>query len=323
MPMTNEHFQWFQTAFDQLVRSMEQVIIGKHDVLRLAAVCLTAEGHFLVEDVPGTGKTSLAKALARSIDAPYARIQFTPDLLPSDVTGGSIWNQSTMEFEFRPGPVFASIVLADEINRASPKTQSALLEVMDEAAVTTDATTRPTSRPFMVIATQNPIDMDGTYRLPEAQLDRFMMKASIGYPDIETESDILESRRRTSPIDSVKPVLTGMQVEKMVAVAAASHVAPAIRQYIAQIVAATRESPELRLGASPRASVALMRSAAARAASEGRHFVLPEDVQSLAHAVLEHRLLLTPEAQLSAVTPRTVLDEVMATTPIPRVTNQP
>jgi MoxR-like ATPase len=316
--VSDERAQWFSGRFAELVENIEQVIQGKDEVVRLALVCLCAEGHLLLEDVPGTGKTSLAKAMAVSLDATWKRIQFTPDLLPSDVTGVSIYSQVSGEFEFKPGAVFANIVVGDEINRASPKTQSALLEVMEEHRVTVDAVSHPVPRPFMVVATQNPIDMDGTYQLPEAQLDRFLMKVSVGYPDHEAEVDMLNARQSGSPLDRVTPAMTGNEARTMIAIANEVHVAPAVKSYIVSLCAATRAHPSLRLGASPRASLALMRATGAHAASQGRSYATPEDVKALAHPVLAHRLILTPEAELHGSDVGRVLQELLDSVPIPR-----
>lgn len=268
-----------------------------------------------MEDVPGTGKTTLARSVAASVDAEWRRIQFTPDLLPSDITGVSIFNQAHQKFEFHQGPVFANIVLADEINRASPKTQSALLEVMEERRVTVDAEPHPVPRPFMVVATQNPVDMDGTYPLPEAQLDRFLMKISVGYPDHYSEVEILKAGPQ---VDRLPQVARASDVAAMIDFAGQIHVADPVYDYIVALVASTRTNPNLRLGASPRASLALLRASRVRAASTGRHYVVPEDVKALAVPVIAHRLILTPEAELRQRTAADVLGEVMAGMPVPQ-----
>src|SRR2546421_695047 len=267
---------------------MSEVIQGKDEPIRLALVCLIAEGHLLIEDVPGVGKTSLAKALAASIDVTWHRIQFTPDLLPSDVTGVTVWNRGTGTFEFRAGGIFANVVLGDEINRASPKTQSALLEAMEERQVTVDATTYRLSAPFMVIATQNPIEHEGTYALPESQLDRFLLRIRMGYPDRAAEIEMLDSHAATSPVDELQPVLTAADVQDMVEIAQTVHVAPALKSYIVDLAAATRGHPALALGMSPRSSLALQRVARARAASVGREYVVPDDIKGLAIPTLGH-----------------------------------
>jgi MoxR-like ATPase len=279
--------------------NIEQVIEGKPEVVRLSLVVLLAEGHLLIEDVPGVGKTMLAKALARSIDCSVRRIQFTPDLLPSDVTGVSIWNQDTRDFEFKPGAVFANLVVGDEINRASPKTQSALLEAMEERQVSVDGVTYVLETPFMVIATQNPIEMEGTYPLPEAQRDRFTARASIGYPSPAAELEMLETHGATEPIDDLEPVADALEVRKLIEVVRGIHLSAEVKQYVVDLVGATRTSPELRLGASPRSGLQLVRAARALAALEGRDYVLPDDVQELAVPVLAHRLIPTAEAQVS------------------------
>jgi MoxR-like ATPase len=301
----------------RVTAAVETVISGKPDVVKLAMTVLLAEGHVLIEDVPGVGKTLLAKALARSIDCSVRRIQFTPDLLPGDLTGVSAFNQELREFEFKPGPIFANIVLGDEINRASPKTQSALLECMEERQVTVDGSTYSLESPFMVIATQNPIEMEGTYPLPEAQRDRFTARISIGYPDAGAELAMLDTHGSSSPLDELQPVAHGSDVRALVAAVRGVHVAKAIRQYVIALVNATRTSPELRLGASPRATLHLIRASRAFAALDGRDFVIPDDVQALAVPVLAHRLLPTPEALVSRDLPEQVLIKIVDRLPLP------
>jgi MoxR-like ATPase len=297
--------------------AVETVIEGKPDVVRLALTVLLAEGHLLIEDVPGVGKTTLAKALAKSIDCSVRRIQFTPDLLPSDVTGVSVYNQESREFEFKPGAVFANILLGDEINRASPKTQSALLEAMEERQVTVDGTTYELGAPFMVIATQNPVEMEGTYPLPEAQRDRFMARVSMGYPDQKSELEMLETHGGVSPIGDLQPVADARQVARMVAAVQGVHVAPGVRQYVVALANATRDSAELRLGASPRATLQLVRAARAWAALDDRDYVTPDDIQRLAVPVLAHRLLTTGEAQIARRRPETIVADLVASLALP------
>lgn len=280
----------------RIATNIQRIIVGKPEVVRIALVTLLAEGHLLVEDVPGVGKTSLAKALARSIDCSVSRVQFTPDLLPGDITGMSIYNRNTTEFEFRPGPVFANIVIADEINRASPKTQSALLECMAEHQVTVDGATYALASPFMVVATQNPIEMDGTYPLPEAQRDRFTARVSVGYPDVSAELAMVDEHAASDPLDSLRPVTDARRVQSVIEAVRRVHVGPEVRQYCVDLVGTTRRLPDLRLGASPRATLQLVRAARAQAALAGRGFVVPDDVQAVAVPVLAHRLLLTPDA---------------------------
>src|SRR5215510_882727 len=305
-------------AARRIGKAIEAVIEGKRDAIQLTLAVLLAEGHLLIEDVPGVGKTMLAKALARAIDGSVRRVQFTPDLLPSDITGVSAYNRARDEFEFKPGPVFANIVLGDEINRASPKTQSALLESMEERQVTVDGTTYALQRPFMVIATQNPIEMEGTYPLPEAQRDRFMARVSMGYPSPEAELEMLDTHGSTSPLDDLEAVSDALQVGKLIEVVRTVHVAEEVKRYAIDIVTATRQAPELRLGASPRATLHLLRSARASAALDDREFVLPDDIQDLAVPVLAHRMLPTAESQIARRTTEQVVGDVVARVPLPR-----
>lgn len=317
MTTSPEEAERFALDVSRLHANVSTVIKGKPEAISLALVCFFAEGHLLVEDVPGVGKTQLARALAASIDATWHRVQFTPDLLPSDVTGVTIYQQATGTFEFHPGPVFANIVLADEINRASPRTQSSLLEVMEERQVTVDGVTRTVPRPFMVIGTQNPIDMDGTYPLPEAQLDRFLMRTAIGYPDERAELEILDGQGSVDPIDRVRPVLSIENAAAMARAVANVHAAPAVRQYLVQVVAATRRLAEVRLPVSPRGSVSLLRAARSRALIAGRPFVTPDDISQLAIPVLAHRLVLTSEAAMGGLTAAAVIERVLSSIPVP------
>ncbi len=316
MTMTPEQAAWYADVFARVADNVEQVVLGKPHIVRLAVTCLVAGGHLLVEDVPGTGKTSLARALAQSLEATTSRIQFTPDLLPGDITGVSVYNQSSTSFEFHPGPVFANIVLADEINRASPKTQAALLEVMEERNVTVDGITHPVPRPFMVIATQNPVEQGGTYELPEAQLDRFMMTTSLGYPDRDATLRILDGALSPSDI-RLTPVAAMSAVEDMSAMSQTVHVDPSILDYISRLMDATRAAPEARLGVSMRAGVSLVRASKAWAAGQGRHYVIPDDVRSLVGPVFTHRLLLEPESEFDGVTADRVIAQIALETPPP------
>jgi MoxR-like ATPase len=302
---------------DSMQAAVETVIDGKSEVVRTALVVLLAEGHLLLEDVPGVGKTMLAKAIAASMDATVRRIQFTPDLLPSDVTGVSIYNGVSREFEFKPGAVFSNVLIADEINRASPKTQSALLECMEEGQVTVDGVAYPLAPPFLVVATQNPVEMEGTYPLPEAQRDRFTARLEIGYPSPAAELDMIDNHGSGSPLDDLRPVTDAAEVSELIRTVRSVHVSDEVRRYVIDLVSATRRHPDLRLGASPRATLHLIRTARAAAALEGRPFVLPDDVQALAPVVLAHRLLPTGEAQLSRRTPTDVVDELVRRVPLP------
>ena len=302
----------------RLQQAIETVIEGKSEVIRTTLTVLFAGGHLLLEDVPGVGKTMLSKTLARAIDGSVRRIQFTPDLLPSDVTGVSIFNQDTRTFEFRPGGVFANIVVGDEINRSSPKTQSALLECMEERQVTVDNATYHLDDPFMVIATQNPIEMEGTYPLPEAQRDRFMARVSMGYPVPSAELAMLDSRATTNPLDALEPVTDAAQIAALITVVNSVFVSDAVKRYAVALVTATRNSPDLRLGASPRATLHLIRAARAFAALEGREFVLPDDVQTLAKPVLVHRLLPGIEAQIGGRDVDAIVDDVVRTVAMPQ-----
>ena len=302
---------------ERLIQNVGQVILGKRDVIELTVICLLCQGHLLIEDVPGVGKTMLAKALARSLGGSFKRIQFTPDMLPSDVTGTSIYNQKTGDFEFRPGPIMAQIVLADEINRATPKTQAALLEAMEERQVTVDGVTYPLGPPFLVLATQNPIEYEGTFPLPEAQLDRFLMRLSLGYPSPEQEMAILDAQQFRHPIEQLKQVTT---VEALVATQEAIKSVYAdklIKEYIVALVDATRRHPEVYLGASPRGALTLFRAAQARAAIHNRDYVIPDDIKALAPATLGHRIIISPAARLRGTVASDILDELLRTTPVP------
>nr|WP_157244684.1 MoxR family ATPase [Nonomuraea typhae] len=298
-------------------QAIESVIEGKSDAVRLTLTVLLAEGHLLIEDVPGVGKTMLAKALARSIDCPVRRVQFTPDLLPSDITGVSAYNQQTREFEFKPGPVFANIVVGDEINRASPKTQSALLECMEEHQVTVDGVTYELDTPFMVIATQNPIEMEGTYPLPEAQRDRFTARVAMGYPEPAAELEMLDVHGTTTPLDKLEPVATTAEVRALIEAVRGVYVSQPVKKYAIDLVVATRHSPDLRLGASPRSTLQLVRAARAQAALAGRDYVIPDDLQELAVPVLAHRLLPSVEAQGQRRLPEQVVADLVRRVPVP------
>jgi len=316
-PQAGGDFAALTATAAALQTAIESVIEGKAEVVRAALAVLFAGGHLLIEDVPGVGKTMLSKTLARAIDGTVRRIQFTPDLLPSDVTGVSIFNQNTREFEFRPGGVFANIVVGDEINRASPKTQSALLECMEERQVTVDSSTYQLDEPFMVIATQNPIEMEGTYPLPEAQRDRFMARISMGYPVPSSELAMLAGHTGLSPLEEVEPVTSAAEVAKLIDVVRGVFVAPAVQRYAVDIATATRRSPELRLGVSPRATLHLMRAGKAWAAMEQRDYVVPDDLQRLASSVLAHRLLLAPEAAMGGRSAEQVIDSALRAVPAP------
>jgi MoxR-like ATPase len=302
----------------KIASAIESVIDGKTEAIRLALTVLLAEGHLLIEDVPGVGKTMLAKALAKSIDCSVRRIQFTPDLLPSDLTGVSAFNQERRDFEFKPGPVFANVVVGDEVNRASPKTQSALLECMEERHVTVDGTTHLLEAPFMVIATQNPVEMEGTYPLPEAQRDRFTARISIGYPTATAEMEMLDTHGSSSPLDQLKPVATATDVRELILAVRGVLVSKQVKEYIIALAAATRSAQELRLGASPRSALHLLRASRARAALEGRDYVIPDDIQVLAVPVLAHRLLPTAEALVERKLPEQVVARLVTELPLPR-----
>jgi MoxR-like ATPase len=317
MRQTAEPAAEFADAFSSVVENIERVIQGKIEVIQLTLMCLLAEGHLLVEDVPGVGKTSLAKALAASIKCSFGRVQFTPDLLPSDVVGVNVFKRETSDFEYRPGPIFANIVLGDEINRASPKTQSALLEAMAENQVTVDGTTYRLESPFMVIATQNPIEHEGTYPLPESQLDRFLMRTSIGYPAHDAELEMLETHGDHDALDDISAVVSVSDLQSMIALTRTIHLAPSLKGYLVDLADATRRHPRLAVGMSPRASLNLQRAARTRAAAAGRSYVMPDDIKALAETVLAHRLVVTPEAQLAGMRSADVIGEVLRTVPVP------
>jgi MoxR-like ATPase len=316
-PPTNDEVAAFGELVRRLAHNIETVVLGKPQVVRLALTALLAEGHVLLEDVPGVGKTTLARAIAASVQGQWRRIQFTPDLLPSDVTGVTIFNQATRGFEFHPGPVFANIVIADEINRASPKTQSALLEVMEERYVTVDGVRHGVPRPFLVVATQNPIEMDGTYRLPEAQLDRFLMKLSVGYPSEAVEIEVLRGAAIGRTPESLAPVTDTAIVARLIQLAHRVHIADPLYAYAVRLAAATRAHAQVRVGVSPRGVIALTRAASAYALTDGRGYVIPEDLKALVEPVFAHRLLLYPDAQVRGVNPADVLREVLESVPVP------
>jgi MoxR-like ATPase len=310
--MTPDQARWFSDTFASIVRNIERVILGKTEAIRLSVTCMLAEGHLLLEDFPGTGKTTLARSIAQTVQGSHSRIQFTPDLLPSDVTGVTIFDQKSSSFEFHQGPIFASIVLADEINRASPKTQSALLEVMEEHRVTVDGVSYDVGSPFMVIATQNPIEQAGTYRLPEAQLDRFLMKTTLGYPDRQTSLRILTTGGSRPQSAALAPIITTAAIAEMSQLGQSVHVEPSVLDYIARLVEATRTAEHVRLGVSIRGALAIARSSRVWAASLGRHYVVPDDVKILAIPCLAHRIVLDPESEFNGVTANDVMVKIIS-----------
>jgi MoxR-like ATPase len=306
-----------QEVAEKVIANVEKVIVGKHDEVQLTLLALLCQGHLLIEDVPGVGKTMLAKSIAKSIGCTFQRIQFTPDMLPSDVTGVSVFNQKTREFEFRPGPVMAQIVLTDEINRATPKTQSALLECMEERQVTVDGTTYPMARPFLVLATQNPIEYEGTFPLPEAQLDRFMMRISLGYPDPEDEITMMDSQQYVHPIEEIGQMVDAEELLEAQEPVKDIYIDDSIKEYIVATVGETRKHPDVYLGASPRGSLALYKTSRARAALLGRDYVIPDDIKALAQVTLSHRLIISPSARIKNVDPKAVVEEIIGSVPVP------
>ncbi len=306
-----------QPFAEKIIENIEKVIVGKRGVVELAVVSLICQGHLLIEDVPGVGKTVLARSLARSLGCSFNRIQFTPDMLPSDVTGVSIFNQVSSQFEFRPGPIVSQVVLADEINRATPKTQAALLEAMEERQVTVDGVTHTLPRPFMVLATQNPIEYEGTFPLPEAQLDRFLIRLRLGYPELEDEIDILERQQFRHPVTELGQVASESDLLEAQEIVKKVFVAPVVKRYIVELARQTRQHPEVYLGASPRGSLALFRTGQARASIQGRDFVLPDDIKALTKPALSHRVILGPAARLRDLTADQILDEILTKVPVP------
>ncbi|MFP3913891.1 MAG: AAA family ATPase [Actinomycetota bacterium] len=315
--MSGTEIDWFSQRFEEIISNVDRVIQGKRHVLAQILSCLLAEGHAIVEDVPGVGKTLLAKSMARSIECDFSRIQFTPDLLPSDVTGVSVWDRHSSEFSFKPGPIFSNIVIGDEINRASPKTQAAMLEAMEERQVTNDGTTRPLEPPFMVIATQNPLEHEGTYPLPEAQLDRFMMRVELGYPTHDMTLQILDTHGVRSTYLDLLPVVSAKDVLSMIDLARTVHVAPSVKRYIVDLVEQTRHHPDVMLGASTRAALFLQRVSRVWAAAAGREFVLPDDVKDLAVPVLGHRMALRPEAVIRGTEMPELIDSILGALRVP------
>ena len=306
-----------QATIAQVISNVEKVIVGKKDVIELTLTALLCEGHVLIEDVPGTGKTTLAKAIARSFDCSFQRIQFTPDLLPSDITGLYFFNQKSQEFEFRPGPILAQVILADEINRATPRTQSALLEAMQERQVSIDLETRPLPRPFLVLATQNPIELEGTFPLPEAQVDRFLMKIKLGYPGEEDENEILLRFEQADPLDTLQPVLAATELLMLQQQVRTVRVESSVREYVVRVTRASRGHPAVELGVSPRGTLALFKTAQALAALRGRDYVIPDDIKYLAPTVLTHRILIHPQTRLRGRTPEQVIAEIVDSVPVP------
>jgi MoxR-like ATPase len=312
-----------QEIAQKIIDNVEKVIVGKHQSLQLIAIALLCEGHVLIEDVPGTGKTMLAKSVSKSLGCTFRRIQFTPDMLPSDVTGVSVFNQKTREFEFRPGPVMAQIVLTDEINRATPKTQSALLEAMEERQITVDGVTYPMEQPFLILATQNPIEYEGTFPLPEAQLDRFMMRISLGYPSSEDEITMLDSQQHTHPVTRIDQVVSGEELIQAQQGIKDVYINDLVKEYIVKLVNASRKHPDVYLGSSPRGSIALYKTGQAHAAIQGRDYVIPDDIKALAMVTLAHRLIISPSARIKNVDPRAVVQEILDSTPVPGARARP